>query len=664
MLKFLRTYNKIILVFGGVLLMIAFTLPQLPQLFGANPLSQRYATLDGGEVILGRDMNERRQEFSILTGVFRSNPLGFIEDLDHYMMLAYEAEKYGLVGGPDDAATLPRALAPLYAQSFAELSARQGDFSLFLRLQSEREQVIAEYEESLRDLIQSAYNNQATAGAQRVDRALATLRGIMRLERVYAGLPLSSMPEATEFTLELFDEAVADGALVSIGAVEDVSASLTEDQLEAFFERHKNVPPDSGEFGFGYLRPDAVRVEYIVVRRDGIEARVDADRLAVRSFYDSISEEERATLGDFTENRERVLEAFIADRADAIMSDIRAGLRGRLLNARQRVLETRRGEESYYVVTEAWPGERPTLESLERFIMSELPAPAPERVAAGEVPDAVDVFPDTDAYVDVDEVSGAGGPDILRTASLVLGDGRRLTAAEVVLLAIEFQRDDELSVIALARRQLPVQEGVFLTTPLRTPAGDMVFVRITDARPTSPPPSWADVAGRVREDLAAFTAYESLLANGEVLRRAFDEAASLESFAEDEPLVTETAAGLVFSRQRTLTGPNGSPAVAFGDQLLRDAVMDLVADWQPTLDVSTFPVGERTIWVGLPAARSLAIVRVTGRWPANLNDFEAGTARIAGRIRDESSTLVPGGFALSKERSSERLNYEIIQRDN
>ena len=48
MLKFLRKYQGIILVFGGVLLMIAFLIPQALQKMGKGAGAQVVGTIDGG----------------------------------------------------------------------------------------------------------------------------------------------------------------------------------------------------------------------------------------------------------------------------------------------------------------------------------------------------------------------------------------------------------------------------------------------------------------------------------------------------------------------------------------------------------------------------------------------------------------------------------------
>ena len=49
MLKVFRKYNTWILMIGGVLLLIVFLLPQLPQMTGAGVRNPVIATYDGGK---------------------------------------------------------------------------------------------------------------------------------------------------------------------------------------------------------------------------------------------------------------------------------------------------------------------------------------------------------------------------------------------------------------------------------------------------------------------------------------------------------------------------------------------------------------------------------------------------------------------------------------
>lgn len=110
MLKFLRKYNKWILVIGGGFLMVSFLLPQAIQQCAADPSKSAAAFVSGRKVIL-RDYSRAASELALIER-FLGTPVAFVTDDEpkqaaHWLMLKHEARAGGFLSeGIDDLAIL------------------------------------------------------------------------------------------------------------------------------------------------------------------------------------------------------------------------------------------------------------------------------------------------------------------------------------------------------------------------------------------------------------------------------------------------------------------------------------------------------------------------------------------------------------------------------
>jgi|GEM_PF-6681926 len=652
MLKILRKYNKIILVVGGVILMIAFTLPQLPQLFGASAFSRQVAVVEG-EIIRGRDWDTSRQQFAAVQQMFNPAILG-VEDFTHYFLLSHEAAKYGFVGGPDDAATAPRAFAPIIATQEAIIRQQNGDFALAFELQQDAQAVFDRYADVLErrrsDLLE---RRQVRTGEAGLDAGLANLRGILRLRQAYSTLPFNAKPEATDIALDLFDRAVADVAVIGIGDVAARAELLEEDALAEFFDRYADQRPEDNEFRIGYLRPDAARVEYLVVDRSALVERLDAEPIDVRMFYDNLPEERRVAIGEFRENRDRVERLYKLGVADDLLSEIASGARSTILSARQRALEPDRFNQAYYDFTEEWEQVKPTLASLTQRLSDLIPQPADNRAVTGAV---IEQYADDGVFYSADELNQR---PILGGAGIRLNERQELTPATLLFLSRELISPEDPPALRNLAATIPVQAGLFVAQPLRTDQGDLVFLRFTTIRQSSPPPTWREVEDEVRQDLAETLAYEELIADLELYASAMAAATSLDEFEANVDDVTASQAGVIVSSDAVRRSVNGRAFVPADRPAFREAVMNLVDDWDPMLDVSSLPASERSLAVGAPAQRTVVAAKITGRYPLSLQDFERAPAQIANAARQRSNALAEES-PMSLEAVSRRLGFRNL----
>ncbi|MEO1716034.1 MAG: hypothetical protein AAFR76_02885, partial [Planctomycetota bacterium] len=201
MLKFLRKYNKIILVIGGSLLMVAFLAPQAIQQIGTLQ-NRTVARMDGRE-IKERELFDAANELRALNALGgtggTANALLNLEqatssDADlHWYLLSKEAEAGGFVGSDEDGRGYYLSIAEQIAvlvirssreyQQFAQQAGQQFADQFILARQ------LPELREQFFNRLQQTETNAADAGRftsiEELHRAVAKMRGIQRMRQAY-----------------------------------------------------------------------------------------------------------------------------------------------------------------------------------------------------------------------------------------------------------------------------------------------------------------------------------------------------------------------------------------------------------------------------------------------------------------------------------------------
>ena len=278
MLKFLRKYNKIILVVGGCLLMVAFLLPSaLTRGGGAgNPKVVRIAdhSVRAREYQAAASRIQLYQNLGILWGFIdrQNNPV------EHWLMLAHAAREGGFVGGPTDGAEVLNTYIPPEA----------------------REAVLQQ------------------ASPEAVYEALAEWRGVLRMISTYTGAGRLSEAEAQLLALDLFDEAQVRVAVIR---PEDMLADVpepTEEELVAHFEKYKDVVRGQGEHGFGYRLNAAIQIRWIALERLTLAGVVKPDAIEVRKRWQG---DRTRYPGEFEAERANVERAIRDEQVEILMRE-------------------------------------------------------------------------------------------------------------------------------------------------------------------------------------------------------------------------------------------------------------------------------------------------------------------------------------------------------
>lgn len=641
MLKFLRKYNTLILVLGGSLLMVVFLVPQAIEQIGQNPSNVSYAKV-GDHTLSQQDFLEYQQSWTLVNQIAGAAVVVMqIENVDHWILLNIEAEKYDLIGGAADGA----ASIPFFARYIA-----QADLAIFMEQNPNAIQSRAQYDQEMDhraeqfrlNIIQNLEAQTMTGRTEtQYYRAMARLRGIGRLLQTYDALTGLSIPETRIAAVELFDRVTTDLAIVPASAFRPDPQSLDQDALQAHFEQYQSTLPGEGEFGFGYLLPDAVRFEYLRIHSDALTGSFTTSSADLLEYFRK--NQNRYFGQDFKQAENRVRTDFINARVNERLEAITTAIQRERLRAVQS-LPVDSAAERYRVVPEGWVG--PELDVYAQV------AREAAQLSGQAAEDLVSIEPVSEEFLSRADLRQS---DLSRAQF-------RFTASEVflfpnlLLLAKEFGGDERLD----------LQRGL-LFGPLEVSesAGtrDLVFVRITETRRQGAPDSLDAVEEQVREDLATLRGYERLIEQSETFKSAFADGSyvwfndmdfSNLDAAEQHP---DTVLG--FRVAQTELGTN-LPLIAFSP--VPEAVLDLARTLDPTQPIEQVSVDERTAAVPMPDSLSLALATIKSFRPVTVDRMSEGMVQIEQRLGQEAlSRIVESPYTFDS--LAQRMGFQRLDRD-
>lgn len=356
MLKVMRKYNRVILVLGGTLLMIAFLIPQAIRQLGQARLGRAVGTMDGHKVTLAqydvatRELRALEEFFGYMDRQF---PLTLADghETAHWMLLTREAERAGLVAGADEGASLLPVLAEQLVRAEYQRVLRQS-----------ADQWMAANPDIVRQSESQALMHMANAKArgagtvqfmpEQFDLAVAKLRGVNRLLDSYRFAERLSDRQTAAIAKQLADTVLIDSAFLAARRLADESLTPTPEQLRAHFDRFRDIRPGEGEYPFGYKLPPRAKVEWIELNRPAIAATVQVSLVDATKHW---QENRDRFPGLFEAERDKV-EAELRDaETQRVMDTAEALVRSAILTA-ARPLE-KSGE--YRVLPAEWAQEKP-----------------------------------------------------------------------------------------------------------------------------------------------------------------------------------------------------------------------------------------------------------------------------------------------------------------
>jgi hypothetical protein len=473
-----QQYGKIILAVLGVVLMITFLLPGT---MGRSSDSSNYkvGTLNGKKVTQA-DLNAARAEVGVVASMLRQQGMAlemFLPldeqnpDLHWYLMLK-DAARYGFD-------TMDSAVEPEQLNAMAR---------------------------------------QLNLSPEAVQTALSHMQAIIQYRAFVGRMPQPVTAVELAGEQDLAKVQVSYATIDGTGNWEQATAP-TDEQIAKQFELYKDVvrapragaaaPPvvNGHTYPFGYKYPDRVSVEYLVIERGALRAKIEPTREdydeAYRYYREHPDEfKTPSAAGVLTtqpagKSFDEVKEALVGRQVDARVAREMKRITDRLLT--QAGDPWRAVQEGEVVPAEKWPDLQKLADDLARN--REYGGYKPAYKATGEAP------------LGAEGLAGLAG----------IGEATYRPSAQggafgFVDLATHVRELAKLSVRdPLGRQGLQVgAPGPLLTDK----DGNQYIYRVTKVDPSHVPASAAEVRGQVVEDLKKLATYEKAVAQAKALAAA------------------------------------------------------------------------------------------------------------------------------------------------
>ncbi len=627
MLRFLRKYNKMLLVVAGSVLMVLFLLPQAMHQFGPNQQNQVIFRIKG-RTFHGRDLEDSQAKLGALLALERTAGIPFFgfnfENTEHWMLLVQEAQLHGLIAGGDRQDELIASLADARARQLQMIGSDP------IQAEQARANIRAQ---TYADL-QAVLDDQRTRiGETRLTAAIADVYGVRRLLELYGGFATISTLEAATISVRALDTAVADMGFVDYSEALAEAGDPTTEQLEAHFQEFKDIDPATAPNGIGYRQQDAVMLEAVEVDLTRIRSAMTLDDIEVNKRW----RQNKDTYGqDFATARQRVESDLLDERVAAVVRTLEE-LGHRALFRETSSLEA---EGAFKKLPPDWSARCVSFESLAADMNAEiaksvtLPAPA----------------------ATVTRIVGWSTAQDLASRSMgrayMTVGGRALSLPGVVLQIRELAPDSKSG----------LQVGVAFG-PLTVPKEKIVFVRVLEARPAGPPDTLDEVRIRAVDDWKKLRAYELLKERINEIKQTVVNAGSVEALISAYGN-SRVQNGVEVTRSGATLPTSNAPASVANTKAMRDAIMDLVEPWNPTEPVAGHAVADRVVVQALPEEFGIGVAIVKGRYPVTKEEMRTNLGTLSNRYASELYAMEKAEPPFTFARLKERLGYTVPERRN
>lgn len=629
MLKFIRKYKQILLVVAGILLMIAFLLPQALDQF-INRQNVTVMKIDGRKV-KAIEYDQRVREFEFLNRIAsRTLPMMGITGPEQWILLNEVALRAGYVG---DAGSGGGAIDDIGRVSgLLILQAQQPQlFSMLMNSPQSLEMYLQPRVEQTRASVPGAMRETRLSENQ-VELALAKFKGVQRLIDSYKNIARVSTVRAIQRAERQLEGAQVDYVFVSAERKLPEVAEPDDAALQAFMEKYKDVRHGDGEYGIGYLLPPRIKIEYMVVDAKKISERVQPDLRELRRRYNAMTDKTQTF-----EDARPALEAQVrSEMSERVVGAINEAVRTRVSLATRRLSDDRQ----FKVLPEDWATSQPRLGAMTADIVKHVQEKTGVRIDPPEVVVKDGAFL---TFTDLNELPGIG-------TSAVQRGQRSVSFANYVLSVREIAKDTPLT----------LQVGIPSDEVSRNNAGQTFYFTVLDTRPESAPRSIDEVRERLTADWKKVEGYKLLIAQEAEAMKAKAMAEGLASL-DTAPKVTidvgnaPPVSDIKTARVTRNFVSNGDENV--NTDIFRQAVIDAAEKLDPLVSADTYTPEQRTLLVQLPQQLGVVVAQIKQVSPLTLEDFRGQQNGVARTLQQEEIRELKSA-PFSVERLRERLNVE------
>jgi hypothetical protein len=669
MFKFMRKYNRWLIAIFGSFLMLTFLFSGTSSLFQPNPKKILVATTNTTPIRAAEhDIARRELDFM---DVFAPELLANLRmnkgDVDHWVLLCREAKAAGLLGEPGDGRDIMPELARARlsrSQQMQDMVRQRAMFEARQRIAKEKnlevdkvdfmeafqssqqlisepgwiDTVLREYGDSLSKQVPLVAGKAGLASEDEAYLGLAKARAINRLITLttYAGR-LSDKRMALGVRAALNNAQVNGVVLPATRLVSDTPAP-SEEKVKELFEKYRTVKPGTGEFGFGYLQPNRVKLEWMTISKASIDATIKIDPIDANKKW----QQNRATYtGEFAAERARIESDLREEKASNTMAEI-----DRLYKAEyRRATRQLKVDQGRKLLPADWTSQQPRMEQLAQIIVAGIKETEKRDLALP----AVTI--EANAWTPVQRLGDLPG---LGQATYTAGS-RRGTLSELISMTIEL---DPASAAGL-QAMVPYEQ------PLRDNANNMYFLQILAVAPESAPKDLAEVRDAVVKDAHLLAAYERLASMKDALAAGVV-SGGLDSIKAAYPGVEGLPADMKVEdiKDAVINRLQGSGSAVLQDKSVRETIFQAI----DKLGEKTVPdesnLSQRVVAAMVPSARSLAIFIVTAQEPASQERLRAiDPMAVRAYMTNQELTAAgltesdPFGFEALKQRTGYRAAH-------
>ncbi len=582
MFKFFRQYNKLILVIGGCVLMVAFLVPQAVTMFGPQAM-QRNAEIGTvhGEEITNAHANRAAFELDLLRGLPMAPALP-TDDPTAWMLLQQDAAHLGLFASDREVEVAMQVMG-LTPEQAGDL-ARQRNVKVEVVRDAIRRLLVAEQYRQL--VTGTAFRDPGMAVPLAVDK-VQTMQNVVQgqLAQFPEQMRQALAPQVIQMAMILADGTHrlsgpmlqhyvrdnytnANGRVVLVPADPASADEPTPAELEEVFAQYRDSLPGRGmPYPFGYRYPDRVKLETLRLPMEAVREAVEVDYVEVLDAY----RRQKARFVDEAGEAPETPAAEVAAQLTRELQRQRAEqLAGRIMaQVQSRLVQDQRGhpvEDGYIKLPENFE-----------------PVPFSELIAAVEAEHGVtlEVGRTGDLWVAVDELATLPG---IGTASV--GEGRPVPLTQIVQNTRQLAEQPEL-----VPQSLRTQVGLGSTT-LRGFNGDRYVFRLRDVEESHAPETLDEVREQVVQDARTIAAFEKLQQEATAWRERVL-ADGLDAAAAEAGLSVEST--FPFQKVADNRGNPPSVNVVGPSRPFVDAAFALIEQLDdPTADIAQLPRERRT----------------------------------------------------------------------
>ena len=689
MLKWFAKYQKIILVFGGSVLMVLFLLPGT-QFLTPDPAAQAIGYI-GDEPISGHDQHAAAQELSLLERAQR-----------HLMIHVQTSARRTQL--PPMADLLVNTPIPNDALHWL-LLLREAQGHGVWASQAEGHSVLVEMDRAGIDLTPLLAEAPEDAYAQ----AFAHWRAYVQFASMMlgGGAPPSE-PRLRHLARDFGSQATIELVALDPAQVIEQEPDPTQEQIVEQFEKYKDKRVGESEpFGYGYIVPPRVKIEYIAVPLERVKASIEVDEVDALSYYEQNKREfippppppaapapatpaseasqdaQPESAAPESEEPEPAAPAPAAEDADAAPespgcqeAEAAPDAAEASESAAPDPDKPRPYREVREEIIEKLRSEKAAAKQAQiiKFIHSELNRPVnalsadaqgyrkldgytpPDLEAlAGRAQEEFGVLPDVvrieETWLTRDDVSKLKG---FGEAALDLS-GQRLAVPDYIMAVRELDVSESPRL-----RLLRMQVGV-PSRPVSNPQGDSYIFRVLAADSEHPPKDLEEVREQVVRDVKERLRYEALKARADELVAAAREK-GLEAVAEEHKATVEKSDPFslydpfALAFRGYLAAPQ-LPVIGVSEPFVKDVLEVARAAEEPVGAVAAAPVD---------SARKLVIFKIIAFDPMDAAEYDTRRLSLTGVVfageSAELRSVAPG--PLNPESVRERIGYRSADEEH